>query len=295
MLVRVQNATGSEAEGALLDWLRTWDDPADPHGVATVNASVFHNDRLYQFDAVVWTPTSVVIIEAETFTRRQDGVLEIPLNGPWSVSGEPAAFAGGEKLTPLERSREHTYALQEYLAARGLGQRVVHALGVIVPAPGARVEVHQAWHDPSFDVVVANHPDDLVPYFRTLAEQEKHLWTANDVAIAFRGLGILPYLPAPQDLVEEGFLGPIDVTLWHGGPTQAQAEAYAEEQAALADQLSGRVRAPWYSPWQLYPTERGDVDLGRGFLRLTLAVGMFVVVAWVLWFIVTAILTYGPA
>lgn len=297
MLVRVQNAAGTNAERALIDWLRTWKEPTSPHGVATINCSLFHKDKLHQFDAVVWTPTSCVIIEAEALQARQDGVLDIPLNGPWTIAGEPVVMEGRDKRTPLDKSREHTFALQDWLAARGLGQRAVHGLGLIVPLRGAKLKVEQAWSDPSFDVILGDDPQRLRHYFDTLAEQEKHLWTANDVAVAFRGLGILPFLPAPQELINEGFLGPIDITLWHGGPQQAQAEAYAEEQAqAERDARTPvlAVEAPWYSPWKLYPKETNDIDFGRMFMRTTLMLGMLIAFVWILWFVVTAILTYGP-
>ncbi|GGK33618.1 nuclease-related domain-containing protein [Nocardia camponoti] len=295
MLVRVQNAEGTDAEQALIDWLRGWRGPTSPQGIATINPQV-HHDGAHQFDAIVWTPTGCIVLEVETFAVRQDGVLEIPLNGPWQVSGEPAQFTGGEKSTPLERSREHTYALQGYLDARGLGQRAIHGLGLIVPKPGADIDIHQGWSDPSFDVIVTDDPHRLEQYFESLSARGAHLWTANDVAIAFRGLGLLPYLPPPQDLLDEGFLGPVDVTLWHGGPAQAQAEAFAEEQAELARRAEERpFVAPWYSPWKLYPKVPGDADFGRAFLRLSLALGMLLAIAWVLWFIVTAVVTYGPA
>ncbi|TQM33521.1 nuclease-related domain-containing protein [Nocardia bhagyanarayanae] len=295
MLVRVQNPAGTNAERALIDWLRTWKDPASPHGVATINCSLFHKDRLHQFDAVVWTPTSCVVIEAEALVARQDGVLEIPLNGPWTINGETAAMEGRDRRTPLEKSREHTFALQDWLSARGLGQRAVHGVALVVPLRGAELQIQQAWSDPSFDVILGNDPGRLRHYFDTLADSEKHLWTANDVAVAFRGLGILPYLPAPQDLLNEGFLGPIDITLWHGGPQQAQAEAYAEELAQLErDAQKPAFEAPWYSPWKLYPTERGDIDMGRALMRAVLTVGMVAAFAWLLWFVITAILTYGP-
>ncbi|MFF2083092.1 NERD domain-containing protein [Nocardia sp. NPDC058176] len=296
MLVRVQNAAGTEAELALLDWLRTWREPGNPHGIAVVNCSMFHADRLHHFDAVVFTPTSCVVIEAELFAVPQDGVLEIPLNGPWMVSGEIAQFTGTEKSTPLERSREHTFALQDYLAARGLGQRAVHGLGLIVPMPEAQIDVHQEWTDPSFDVIVTDDPHRLEMYFEMLSKKDHNRWTANDIAIVFRGMGILPYLPGPQDLLDEGFFGPIDVTLWHGGPSQAQAEAYAEDLARREReaQSSGLV-APWYSPWKLYPRVGGDLHFGRAFLRITLALGMIVAMAWVLWILVSVVLTYGPA
>lgn len=82
MLVRVQNAAGTHAEKVLIDWLRTWKGRGDPHGVATVNCSLFHGDRLYPFDAVVWTPTSCVVIETEALVEKLDGTLEVPLSGP---------------------------------------------------------------------------------------------------------------------------------------------------------------------------------------------------------------------
>ncbi|WP_239476639.1 nuclease-related domain-containing protein [Nocardia arizonensis] len=292
----MQNPTGSNAERALIDWLRTWKDPGSPHGVATINCNLFHEDTLYQFDAVVWTPTSCVVIEAEALSARQDGELDIPLNGPWTIDGAPVEFESKDRRTPLDKSREHTFALQNWLAARGLGQRAVHGVALVVPLSGTQLRVDQAWSDPSFDVILGNDPYRLRHYFDVLAKSEKHLWTANDVAVAFRGLGILPYLPAPQDLINEGFLGPIDVTLWHGGPNQALAEQYVEDLArAEREARAGRViEAPWYSPWKLYPRESGDIDMGRAAMRVGLMIGMVIGFAWVLWFVITAIFTYGP-
>lgn len=292
MLVRVQNPAGTDAERALIDWLRTWKDPGSPHGVATINCSLFHRDRLHQFDAVVWTPTSCVVIEADVPDIDEDGVLDIPLNGSWTLGGSPVVF-GRDKRTPLERSREHTHALQDWLSARGLGQRAVHGVSLIIPPRGTTVEIHQAWRDPSFDAILGSDPARLRHYFDTLAQSEKHLWTANDVAVAFRGLGLLPYLPAPQELLNEGFIGPIDIGLWHGGPNQAQAEAYAEELAQLERDARPRlVRAPWFSPWKLYPGESGDIDMGRAWMRTTLAIAMVIVVVWAAWFVLALLGTY---
>jgi hypothetical protein len=297
MLVRVQNPAGTNAERALIDWLRTWKGPDSPNGVATINCSLFHSDRLHQFDAVVWTPTSCVVIEAEALAARQDGVLEIPLNAPWTISGTPMATEAKDRRTPLDKSREHTMALQNWLAARGLGQRAVHGVALIVPLRGANLSVRQEWSDPSFDVILGTDPERLRHYFTALAESEKHLWTANDVAVAFRSLGILPYLPAPQELLSEGFIGPIDITLWHGGPAQAQAEAYAEELAQAerdAERDALAIEAPWYSPWKLYPRRSGDMDMGQAFMRILISIGMLIGFTWIIWFVVSAILTYGP-
>ncbi|MFJ4657400.1 nuclease-related domain-containing protein [Nocardia sp. NPDC088792] len=299
MLVRVQNTAGSHAEKVLIDWLRTWKGSSDPKGVATVNCSLFHGDRLYPFDAVVWTPTSCVVIEAEELTERMDGELQVPVNGPWRIGDRIINFEGGDKRTPLDRSRDHTFALQNWLAERGLGQRVIHGVVLVVPQPGSNIQVRQMWTDPSFQVLLGDDPRRMRDHFVSLLSRGRPQWSANDVAWAFRGLGILPYLPAPQDLLNEGFLGPVDITLWHGGPQQAQAEAYADEQARLEREAATSVRGlrvpePWYSPWRLYPRRPGEFDFGRGVLRVMLALGMVVAVLWIAWMIIAGILQYGP-
>ncbi|WP_339384639.1 nuclease-related domain-containing protein [Nocardia veterana] len=293
----MQNAAGTLAERVLIDWLRTWKGPGDPQGVATVNCSLFHADRLHQFDAVIWTPTTCVVIEAEAMVERVSGELEVPLNGPWRVGGQVVSFEGDERGTPLDRSREHTHALQTWLAERGLGQRVVHGVVVVVPPHGVNLRIRQLWNDPGFQVVAGDDPGRLAACLRDLTSQGRAQWTVNDVALTFRGLGILPYLPAPQDLIGEGFGGPVDTTLWYGGPQQAQAEAFLEEQAH-ADQGYARplpITMPWYSPWNLYPKEADRIDPGRAALRIMLALGMLIGFAWVLWFVISLILAYGPA
>ncbi len=297
MLVRVQNAAGTLAERVLIDWLRTWKGPEAPHGVAAVNCSLFFEDRLHQFDAIVWTPTGCVVIEAEALVDRASGELEVPLNGPWRVGSQVVSLEGGDRRTPLDTSREHTYALQSWLAQRGLGQRVVQGAVLVVPQQGVRLRVKQLWNDPYLQVVLGDRPEHLAEYLNTLASLGRAQWTINDVAMAFRGLNILPYLPAPQDLITEGFGGPVDTTLWHGGPQQAQAEAYVEEQWQ-AEQLAaeGRrtVNMPWYSPWELYPRQAGDIDLGRTFLRVFLVLGMLIGIVWLVWFVIAVLLQYGP-
>ena len=296
MLVRVQNAAGTLAERVLIDWLRTWKGPGDPHGVATVNCSLFHEDRLHQFDAIVWTPTSCVVIEAEALVEQVSGELEVPLNGPWRVGTQAVTLEGGDRRNPLDASRDHTYALQSWLAQRGLGQRVVQGAVLVVPPQGSQLRVRQFWNDPGLQVVLGDDPRNLAEYLNAQASQGRAQWTINDVAMSFRGLSILPYLPAPQDLVAEGFGGPVDITLWRGGPQQAQAEAYVEEQVQTEQAASSRmaIQMPWYSPWELYPRQEGGIDLGRGFMRVLLLLGILIAVAWLLWFVIAAFLQYGP-
>ncbi|MGW5381690.1 NERD domain-containing protein [Nocardia sp. NPDC003963] len=295
MLVQVQNSTDSVAERALIDWLSGWDGAGSPQGIATVNCGLVHQDVTHHFDAIVWTPTSCVVIDVAALRSTHGGTLQVPLTGDWTLNGVRAELETSDNRSPLERSREHTFALQTWLAARGLGQRAVHGVALIVPLENAPVQIEQKVHDPSFDVILGHDGNGLRHYFGVLAERESHRWTVNDVAVSFRGMGMLPYLPAPQHLLEEGFIGPIDVTLWHGGPAQAEAEQYAEDLAEYERSLgTRRFRSPWYSPWRLYPREVGDIDFGRAVMRVGFALGMFIAIAWMLWFVITAFLTYGP-
>ncbi|RMI32202.1 nuclease-related domain-containing protein [Nocardia stercoris] len=293
MLVRVQNPAGTQAERVLIDWLRTWKGPGDPHGVTTVNTSLFFEDRLHRFDAVVWTPTGCVIIDAVTLTEAVDGEIEVPYDGPWRVGNRLVTLEGGSSRGPLEASRDHTYALQSWLAAHGLGQRVVQGVVLVVPQPGTSVRLRPLWSDPGFEVIVGNDPYALHQYLQAVASQGRAQWTINDVALAFRGLSILPLLPGPQDLVDEGFGGSIDATLWYGGPQQAQAEAYLEQLAYLEAERPRRpfeVASPWYAPWELYPRRAGEIQLGSGIMRVLLSAGMLVAAAWVLWFVISILM-----
>ncbi len=296
MLVRVQNPAGTQAERVLIDWLRTWKGPNDPHGVATVNTSLFHEDRLHRFDAIVWTPTGCVVVEAVSLTEAVSGELEVPYDGPWRVGNRLVTVEGGGSRGPLEASHDHTYALQSWLAAQGLGQRVVQGVVLVVPLPGTSVRIRPLWSDPGLEVLVGDDPYALHQYLHTVASQGRAQWTINDVALAFRALSILPFLPGPQDLVDEGFGGSIDATLWYGGPQQAQAEAYIE---ALAHMEAERPRtpfeltSPWFAPWELYPRRPGEIALGRGIMRVLLAAGMLVAALWVVWFAISILAAYS--
>ena len=295
MLVRVQNSAGTLAERILIDWLRTWKGPSDPHGVAMVNCSLFHEKQLHQFDAIVWTPTSCVVIEAEALVEQVSGELEVPLDGPWRVGSQVVSLEGGRR-NPMDSSRRHTYALQAFLAERGLGQRVVQGLVLVVPPQGSNVRLRQLWDDPGLQVVIGDHQQHLADYLDALASMGRAQWTTNEVALGFRALNLLPYLPSPQDLVAEGFGGPVDTTLWRGGPQQAQAEAFREEMTQT-EQLAARpttMAMPWYSPWKLYPNEPGEMDLRQGGMRVLLTLGMLVAVAWLLWFVITAVIQFAP-
>lgn len=292
MLVRVANAATSHAEETLLSWLRQCNGPAHPRGVATVAASLYYGNRLHQFDAIIWMPSNCVVIQTQELPENLRGALDVPRTGAWRVGGQVIAL--GEPQ-PLERCYDDTHAMQSWLAERGLGQRVVHGVVLVMPPARDRLQVRQLWSDADCAVLPGQRPDELVGYLLGQAGSGRAEWTANDLAIAFRGLALLPYLPAPQELSAEGFGGPVNAKLWRGGPQQALAEAFQQTQliAAQEDPATGaRWTEPWYSPWQLYPPHSEHAHPSHTLLRITLALGIFVAGAWALWFAVSILLTY---
>lgn len=138
MLVQVQNSTDSVAERALLDRLSGWDGAGSPQGIATVNCGLAHQGVAHRFDAVVWTPTSCVVIDVAGLRSTHGGTLQVPLTGEWTLNGVRAELESTDDRSVLDRSRDHTFALQTWLAARGLGQRAVHGVALIVPLQGPR-------------------------------------------------------------------------------------------------------------------------------------------------------------
>lgn len=304
MLVRIQNKAGTAAEKVLVDWLRTWNGPGGPNGVATVNVTVFSRGATHRFDALVLTPAGCVVLEVESLADGHSGELTIPVNGPWRLHDHQLTLFGDDDLTPLERSREHTFAIQNWLADHNLGQRVVRGVVLLMPSGGAQLQIRQDWSDPSFTVLLGDNETRLRGYFKALATQPEvatpstlraDVWTVNDVAVTFRALGLTAHLPSPQELLNEGFIGPVDMALWRDRtPTGTELLAPA---AAEYDQRSPGPLSPEqvpFSPWALYPKVHGDPNLGRAVLRITLALGMLVAFAWVVWFTISVVVAYGP-
>lgn len=288
MLVRVHYKSGTNPERLLAERLRRWRNKSAPDGIATINCSLFSRGRLYHLDTVIWTPGGCIVVEAEGFAHHQVGSLEIPFNGQWMIAGQPAHFLRHDENTPLDHSREHTSALQTWLADQRLGQRVVRGAVVLVPFDGAKIVLHQLWSDPSFAVLLADNDEALRGYVDAVGQSELEGWTANDIAIAFRGMGLLNQLPSPQELLNEGFLGPVDPKLWQGGPLEV---APAPVPVTAAGPAAGPASMPvaagitqWvYSPWRIYPRVPDDPHFGRAVLRTVLASGMLLSLVWVMW------------
>lgn len=282
MLVRIANADQTAAAQPIVEWMSGWTGAHDPRGLALFNVDVHAEGGTRRLDAVVWTPACCVVMEIEQLTDKLGGELVIPLNGPWTVDGEPVNLSGPDARTPLDQSRDRTYALQNWLADNRLGQHSVRGLVVLTPAAGSSLQLIAQWHDPSFAVVLGDRESRLRDYFASLDAKPTESWTANDLADAFRALGCAELLPPAKDLLAQGFGGAVDPARWGGGVAPGQFEVY---DPFLPDpQPEGRFP---YSPWTLYPKEPGRSDPGRTALRLTLAVGMVVAAGWVVWLLVT--------
>ena len=115
---------------------------------------------------------------------------------------------------PLDQSRANTFALQRWFADNGLGQRAVRGVVLLMPAQPTSLELNPRWTDPSFAVLLGDTDAHVRDYFTVMTPDARESWTANDIATAFRAVGLTAQLPAPAELLAEGFLGPVDPSLW---------------------------------------------------------------------------------
>ncbi|MFC6087768.1 nuclease-related domain-containing protein [Saccharothrix lopnurensis] len=205
MLVRVQNEAGlSGAERRLVEWLGSWVDRYALPGVAMVNCNVpGPNGAARQVDAVIWSPHGCVVVEVKGFTRRQDGVLRVPLNGEWTVDGQPAALHTSGEANPVEQLRTNLYAVKNGLETAGVDPGFVSGLVVVLPARGARLDLAGAVLPTGIEVVLADGQKTLRRYFHQLAKH-RAFWAADDVAAAFTALDLGGFLPERAELLAHG-------------------------------------------------------------------------------------------
>ncbi|MDU0287681.1 nuclease-related domain-containing protein [Saccharothrix longispora] len=206
MLVRVQNeAALSGAERRLVEWLGSWVGSYALPGAAMVNCNVpGSNGATRQVDAVVWSPHGCVVVEVKGFTRRQDGVLRIPLNGGWTVDGQPAALHTSGEANPVEQLRTNLYAVKNGLRSAGVDPGFVAGVVLVLPIRGARVELDHSMLPPGVDVVLASGQKPLRGYFHRLVRHHP-VWAADDVASAFTALDLSDFTPERDELLAHGF------------------------------------------------------------------------------------------
>lgn len=295
MLVRLANTATTSPVRTLADWMSRWTGPGGAQGVALFNVEVSGRDGARRMEAVVWTPVCCVIIEVEQLAEFVNGELQIPLNGPWTTDNRPVQFSGSDQRNPLDQSRDNTFALQNWFADNGLGQRSVRGVVLLLPPGQSDLRLSLRWTDPSFAVLLGDTDARLRDYFTFMPSDAREVWTANDVANAFHALELGDQLPGPDELLAEGFLGPVDPTLWPGHDTRHHARQETEPATAPVahdpfDDARPDVRLP-YSPWAVYPP--GESHVGHAVLRVILTIGMLIGFVWVVWFVVSALFYLG--
>jgi hypothetical protein len=301
MLVRMADTAATGPVRTLADWMSRWTGPGAAQGVVLFNVDLAGPNTTQPLEAVVWTPVCCVVIEVEQLAEFLNGELQIPLNGPWTVEGRPVRFAGFDERTPLDQSRDSTFALQNWFAGNGLGQRSVRGVVLLLPPGESDLRLSLRWTDPSFAVLLGDTDSRLRDYFTFMPSDARETWTANDVANAFHALDLVDQLPGPDELLAEGFLGPVDPLLWpnhdtrhHSRPDPAPDMGADQPAAAGPYPAAGGppARLP-YNPWVLYPKVPGETHAGRAAMRIVLAAGMLVGFVWLVWFFVSALVYLG--
>lgn len=287
MLVRIVNDSATPGRRHLVEWMSRWVRPNDPNGVALFNPSLSVDDAegTARFDAVVFTPTFCTVIEVEQLTEALDGELTIPLNGAWTVDGEPVRLSGTDERTPLDQSRDRTYALQNWLADNELGQHSIRGLVLLMPSDHVRLRVTQQWNDPAFAVVLGDHEAAVRNYFATPTPKPTESLTVDDIADIFTALGYNDLLPTSAELAAQGFIGSVSSPGNGEAAAQVAPTGVVDYDPFSTDSETDR-RFLRYSPWALYPHTPGERRLGQAVARITLTAGLIVGAAWIVWFVI---------
>lgn len=101
-------------------------------GVLIGNAKIPRdNGEAREVDAIVLTPTRVFVVEAKGFkgSTANTGVLEVPLNGDWTIGGEVAQFYG--KDWPNVQARQSAQTLAGLLQSQTSIRSFVTAIASI--------------------------------------------------------------------------------------------------------------------------------------------------------------------
>lgn len=258
MLVRVQRGSGggahglSGAEDKLVDMLQSWG-PGRFHlpGLALVNVNVPDKTATRQVDALVFTPSGLIVVEVKGFTRPQAGALTVPPNGPWLVDGEPAAIHTLAGVNPGEQVKAGVYAAKRaFSAIDGGGDAFVTGLVVLVSrGRGLRLgDTSRA--GVGIRVALATNKEVRRVMHRHL--ERRPCWSADGVLDACRVLSLSAMAPTRAELLEEGFP---DLILAPARPPQPPA--------GTSSRGATRVRKPAPAPTSTRPQQRTNNTRGR--------------------------------
>lgn len=210
MLVRVQPGTGpateglSSAEAHVVRLARSWTGQYALPGLLMVNVNVpAERGATRQVDGVLWSPHGLVVLEIKGFTRPQPGTLTIPLNGPWTVDGQPAALHTLATSTPGEQARSAVYAVKNALESASVDAGFVSGLIVVLAQDGQLTIGDTRNLGKGLDVVLGTN-SAVRKVLHDLGRRTK-IWTADDVLAACRTLDLDQLAPQRGQLLDDGF------------------------------------------------------------------------------------------
>jgi hypothetical protein len=214
VLVVVQRGAGgaggageglSGAEDQVVRLLRSWTGTYHLPGLAMVNVNVPDKRGPRQVDALVFTPHGLIVVEVKGFTRPQPGTLAVPVNGPWTVDGEPAALHTLAGLNPGEQVKGGVYAAKNaFTAIDGGGDTFVSGWVVLVH-PGGGLSIGDTRNAGRGIRVVLGTQTELRKAIHQHRRRRRKVWSADGVLDACRALSLSHLAPARSELLAEGF------------------------------------------------------------------------------------------
>src|SRR5699024_9823455 len=191
----------SSAEEAFVTMTHSWG-PGAYHlpRLALVNVNVPDKNTTRQVDALLFTPTGLIVIEIKGFTRPQAGTLTVPANGPWRVDDEPAALHTHATGNPGEQVKAGVYAAKTALAGIDEGGGTfVTGLVVLTRLPGQQLTLGDTRQAGRGIRVTLATPTDV----RRLLHQHRRrrtCWTATGVHTACHTLALDHLAPTTDEL-----------------------------------------------------------------------------------------------
>ncbi|WP_227997327.1 nuclease-related domain-containing protein [Nocardia australiensis] len=201
MLVKIEaGASLSGAEHEFVECLRLFPTTC----LALVDLAVSDNGSR-QVDAVLITPRGITVIEVKGFRRRQSGILDVPADGPWTISDAAVDFDDEGSVGPVDQLEHAVYAVKSRLERGLLDPGHVCGAVALLPFRGAVVRPARTNLRPGIDVVVANTRDatELRIYLESFSAGPRS-WTADRVFGACEALGVTSG-PSRAELIADGF------------------------------------------------------------------------------------------
>ncbi|MFX0579843.1 nuclease-related domain-containing protein [Nocardia nepalensis] len=201
MLVKIKTGANlSGAEQEFVECLRTY----PTTGVALLDLAV--GDRgSRRVDAVILTPRGITVADIKGFRRRQNGILNISPDGPWTISAEPADLDEEISGNPVDHLEHSVHAVKTTLERALIDPGHICGVAVLVPFRGVAVRPARTNLRPGMDIVVANARDatELRIYLEGFSAGPRS-WTADRVFAACDALGVAEK-PSRAELLADGF------------------------------------------------------------------------------------------